>query len=1067
MPIKSNIYWRSLDELTRTPDLRAIPEREFADGANEFTDPVSRRHFTKIMSASFLLAGLGLTGCRRPEQKILPFAKQLENYVHGAFEYYATSIPTRSGAVPLLVRSNDGRPTKVEGNPEHPANKIEGGHKHGGTDHFAQASLLTLYDPDRALHFRRPEGQMTRETAYDFLAQLGNQYAAKGGKGLAFLVQRNASPSRARLIEVLRKKLPDAKWYVHEPVDFHIHQEAASMAFGQPVNPVWRLDQGQVILSLDCDFIGSEENTAGHCRDFARSRNPDRRDVSMNRLYAIEPMLTLTGCNADHRLRLAGSAVTAATAFLARKMANLDVKAEGLDEKTMQWLEKCAEDLLKLENKGSSLVLAGYSQPLSVHLLAWAMNSALGNIGKTVFLHETVAEYFGTLSELRESLKSGAVETLVIAGGNPAYDAPVDLDWVAAQRLAKTVVRWGYYEDETGLNCHYHFPATHYLESWGDARSYDGTLVSVQPLIAPLFDGITELEFFARIAGLDKPSPYEVVRETFRAFVPNSNFEEDWKKFLYNGFLDNTSPKTVTAQLNLLGILRNLRITPVPPLSKSELEVVFHRDYKLDDGRWNNNGWLQEMPDPISKLTWDNAAMLSPKTAQDLGLLSKDVQGSAELRNQIVRITVGDRTIEAPAWVQPGQADNVIALALGYGRTQTGRIGKDAGFNAYALRSSTAPYFASGAKLILTSKFQELACTQTHGSQEGRPMVREGNLNQYRDKPEFAKGQDWEKTPEGPTPMYPNPLDVNKSDRYQWGMSIDLNACVGCHACVLACQSENNIPIVGKLMVSKRRDMHWLRLDRYYAGTAENPQVVNQPMLCQHCEAAPCENVCPVNATVHDNEGLNLMVYNRCVGTRYCSNNCPWKVRRFNFFDYNRRPLGKDLYKSPLVTKTDGEWEFSRWMKDPARGSKAEDEWDLVRMAKNPNVTVRMRGVMEKCTFCVQRIEEAKIAQKVKARDSGDVLVPEGSFTTACAQACPADAIVFGNLLDPKSRVSQLKKHARDYTTLEFLNTRPRVTYLARIRNPNPEMPDYHELPLSIEKYEQVHHENPFEKSKE
>ncbi len=1066
-------YWRGLDQLAETPEFQEWVGREFGDGASELTDPVSRRHFVQIMSASLLLAGVGLTGCRRPEQKIVPFAKQPEDYVHGKPDFYATAMPTRSGAVPLLVRSNDGRPTKIEGNPEHPANALPGGRKHGATDHYAQASLLSLYDPDRAVRFAKGGRGIAREAAFDYLAQVAGSAKRNGGKGLAFLLQRNTSPSRARLVQAIRQAYPQAGWFVYEPVDFFIHQEAASVAVGKPVKPVFKLDQANVILSLDCDFIGSEEDTTRYCRDFARSRRADKPGDPMSRLYVVEPTMTLTGGNADHRLRIPAGSVLAATALLAQKLlgaqaggiAGLQQQAAGLTEKQALWITKCAEDIQKPENKGKSVVLAGYRQPLAVHLLAWAINSALGNVGNTVVLHETPEERFGSITELRDRLAEGAVETLVIAGGNPVYDAPSDLDWTNLQRKAKTILRWGYYEDdETGPVCDYHFPAAHYLESWGDARAYDGSIVPIQPLIAPLFGGITELEFLARLGGFDRTNPYEIAQETLKGFIGNANLEETWKKFLHDGYLPNSAPTPVQGQVNMAAIGQKLKLASTPPPSAQQLEVLFCRDYSLDDGRWNNNGWLQELPDPITKISWENAILVSPQTARDLGILSKDIKESSRIGGQVVRITLGQRTIEGPAWIQPGQADNVIVLPLGYGRQRTGRIGRESGFNAYALRTSNALHIASGANVTVTPKMVELTCTQSHGLQEGRPMVREANVAQYGHHPEFAKGLDWEEVPDA-RPLYQNPLDRAKSDRHQWAMSIDLQACVGCQACMVACQSENNVPIVGKMMVGKSREMHWLRIDRYYAGPMEDPQVVNQPMLCQHCESAPCENVCPVNATVHDSEGLNLMVYNRCVGTRYCSNNCPWKVRRFNFFDYTRRPLGKDLYKSPMTSTTDGEWELARWYKNPERGSRPEDEWELIKLIKNPDVTVRMRGVMEKCTFCVQRIEQAKIARKVKAGASGDVQVPDGTFTTACAQACPTEAIVFGNLLDPKSRVAQLKKHPRDYATLEFLQTRPRVTYLGKVRNPNPEMPDAYAMPLSMERYAEMHG-NPFEEHK-
>ena len=1056
-------YWRSLDELAETPEFRQWLEREFPAGASEWSDPVSRRHFVKIMSASFLLAGFGLAGagCRRPEQRILPFSTMPENYVHGVPQYYATAMPTRGSAIPLVVKSNDGRPTKVEGNSLHPDSN-------GGTDRFAQASILGLYDPDRTTRFAKGRAEETKaalfkgnvttpEAAFETLAGISKGAQGNGGQGLSFLLERNNSPSRNRLQRLIGEKFPQARWYVYEPVDLGIKRRAASLAFGRWVKPYYRFDAAKVIVSLDCDFLGSEENVHNHIRRFAQGRRLEKPDDGLNRLYAVESLMTLTGFNADHRLRLSSSAVIQVAGALAAQIlkpgdfAGLDTIGlpAGVEPK---WIPECAKDLLA--NRGQSLVVAGYRQPLAVHLLANAVNEALGNLGKTVLFHEVPEFKEGTILELARALKAGQVETLVVLGGNPVYNAPADLKWVAAQRQAKTIVRLGYYEDETFPHCDWHLPAAHYLESWGDALTSDGTLVPIQPLIAPLFGGLTELEVLARIGGLSPASPYEIVRETFAGIIGGGDSEAAWRKFLHDGFLANSAAKPVDVKLDAAAVSLAVSGAKVSSPTRERLEVVFHRDYSLDDGRYNNNGWLQEMPDPVTKMTWDNAVLISRKTAVELGVQNTDV----------VEIRLGNVTVSGPIWIQPGLADYSLGLALGYGRERTGRVGRGTGFNAYPLRTSDAENFAVGATLHKTGQKYPISVTQDHWSMEGRPIVREANLEQYRKHPDFARRMKLEEPPVV-APLYPNPFDeLKKKGLHQWGMSIDLNLCVGCSACMMACQSENNVPIVGKEQVQRGREMHWLRIDRYYAASPkkqdffqtfvsdqkeqfqswiDDPQVLTQPMLCQHCEAAPCENVCPVNATVHDQEGLNLMVYNRCVGTRYCSNNCPYKVRRFNYFDYNKRPLGPKLYLGPFAHRQD-------------------DEWDLLKMSKNPDVTVRMRGVMEKCTFCVQRIEQAKIAQKVRAGASGNVIVPTDTFTTACAQACPAGAIVFGNLNDPNSRVSKLKQQARDYTVLEFLLTKPRLTYLAKVRNPNPAMPDYAEMPLSLEQYEQKMG-NPFE----
>ncbi len=1077
-------YWRSLDQLAEKPEFRQWLEREFPSGASEFLDPVTRRHFVKIMSASFMLAGLGLasTGCRRPVEKLEPFGKQPQDYVYGVPQFFATAMPTRHGAIPLLAKSYEGRPIKVEGNPSHPDSN-------GGTDRWTQASILNLYDPDRSRVFVKGGNSALPDEAIAFLNDLSKKFAANQGAGLAFLLERNTSPSRVRLQKLISQKFSQAKWFVHEAIDTDVHRRAASAVFGSSVKPYYKYDAAKVIVSLDCDFIGAEEDAHRNIRGFVGGRRIETPESEMNRLYVVEALMSLTGMNADHRLRIPANAVAQVAEALAAAVTGGSASAvpAGVDPK---WISECAKDLAA--NKGKSLVVAGIGQPLAVHQLAQAINAALGNIGKTVVLHEVPDLKEGNLVDFA---KAGAFETLVILGENPAYGAPedVDADVKKALGVAKTVVRLGYYQDETfeaTKTAGWHLPLAHYLESWGDALSSDGTLVPVQPLIQPLFGGLTEIEVLARIAGADKTSPYDIVRETF-AGISGSNDEVSWRKFLYNGFLENSAAKSVSGSAK--------GATPsaakAVAVSKDNLEVVFYRDYKVDDGRYSNNGWMQELPDPVTKLVWDNTVLMSRKTASALGVKNSDV----------VEVKVGGRSVRGPVWVQPGMADFVLGLALGYGREWNGRIAYKVGFNAYALRTAENPGFATGATISKTGETYPLSTTQNHWSMEGRPIIREANLTDYKEKPEFVKNMNEEEPPGGAKPMYPNPFDTNTltgkpAGHHQWGMSIDLTACVGCSTCVVACQSENNIPIVGKDLVGRGREMHWLRIDRYYTAEAskhewtginlknqtfktddqqqfedwiDDAQVVTQPMLCQHCEAAPCESVCPVNATVHDQEGLNLMVYNRCVGTRYCSNNCPYKVRRFNFLDYNKRSLQE--LKGPFYPPFFAKGAFGKWLKDPqdpTAGMRPDDEWDLIKMIKNPDVTVRMRGVMEKCTFCVQRIQQAEIGQKVKARDTGDVLVPDGAeskdptaLKTACQQACPAGAIVFGNISDPESKVSKLKAQQRNYSVLDFLLTKPRTTYLAKLRNPNPQMPDYHK-PYSLSEFEN-RASNPFEEHHE
>jgi MoCo/4Fe-4S cofactor protein with predicted Tat translocation signal len=1045
-PVTGRRYWRSLDELADTPEFKEWLHREFPAGASQLEDGQNRRHFLKIMSASFAFAGIATLGggCRRPVENLEPFGKQPADYVFGSVQYFATAMPTRTGAIPLVVKSYEGRPVKIEGNALYP-----GGN--GGTDRYAQASLLDLYDPDRARSYTHEGKTVSRDEALAFLDQLSQKFSANGGAGLAFLAETSTSPSRARLQKSIADKYPQSKWFTVDAIDSGIHQRATTKAFGQPVRPIFNLDKARVILSLDSDFLGGEDEAFNYIRQFAAGR---KAGEGMNRLYAVESLFTLTGANADHRLRIpASQIVQVASEILAQVTGGANASTA--------WTVECAKDLVA--NNGNALVVAGQRQPLEVHLLANAINAALGAIGTTV----TLVPATQTIGASVKDFDASSTDTLVILGANPAYT----LNWTAKP---KTVVRLGYYVDETALLAvaDWNFPATHYLESWGDATTSDGTVVAIQPLIQPLFGGLMELEFLARIAGESQTSAHEIVKASL------GDSGENWKKFLYNGFAGSpASPisdaKLALASADLNQLAANAKITAP---SATGLEVVFFRDAKVDDGRYANNGWMQELPDPITKMTWDNAVLVSRKTARDLGVQNGDV----------VEISLNKSKITGPIWTQPGMADYSLGLALGYGREKAGRVGTGVGFNAYPIFNGK--YIESGATIGKTGQTYILACTQDHWSMEGRPAVREANLEEFSKEPNFAQENFHGVEPPIIQSLYPNPLDAaKKTALHQWGMTVDLNSCVGCGTCVVACQSENNIPIVGKDQVKRGREMHWMRIDRYYttdpkrkhnpsifdfnadqnqsdpkqqfAEWIDDVQAVNQPMLCQQCEAAPCESVCPVNATVHDEEGLNVMAYNRCIGTRYCSNNCPYKVRHFNFLDYNKRPLTElkgPMYSTTITHKTDGEWDLLRWLKEPNSGMRSEDEWDLIKLSKNPDVTVRMRGVMEKCTYCTQRIEQAKISQKVKAGASDDVRLSEAAGTipkTACQQACPAGAIVFGDVSDPDSSVSRQKLSPLNYSVLGDLLTKPRTTYLARVRNPNPAMPDYHD-PFSTEEFE-------------
>jgi MoCo/4Fe-4S cofactor protein with predicted Tat translocation signal len=972
-----------LDELAETPQFRQWVEREFPSGAGEMFDPVTRRHFVKIMSASFLLAGLGATGCRRPVENIYPFAKMPENYAHGVPQFFATAMPARREALPLVVKSSDGRPTKVEGNPDHPDSN-------GGTDAYAQASVLSLYDPDRAQRFAMNGSLSSKAAALDALTALAGSFG--NGEGVAFLMEQSSSPSRARMQQLIRQKHPNARWFVYEAVDMDAARHAATLAYGSPVTPYYNLEKAEKILALDCDFIGTEENAAIHIRRFAQGRHVAGKDDPMSRLYAVESLFTLTGLNADHRLRVAPSLMTAVVARMAlnilpsgdwdAKLKELSAPAQAFDG----WIVSCANDLKA--GGGKSLVMGGHRLPVAAHLLVLAMNEALGAVADhTLEFHQVPEATEEDIGELAKALNAVKITTLVILGGNPAYNAAADLNWPLAQAKAKTVVRLGYYEDETSWNPQSHagtqwdLPAAHYLESWGDALTANGTYVPVQPLIEPLFDGLTELEVLAILAGAEKTKPYEIVREIFR--VVGGPGENEWRKFLHDGYLEGSAavPASVEFKGKLIGPVLDLLKPGKGGPDAKKLDVVFHRDAKMDDGRHNNNGWLQELPDPITKLTWDNAILVSPRTAHELKLAPDEPRRNQMQRfyDQVVEIKLGERTVRGTVWVQPGMADYTVGLALGYGRERTGRIGRSAGYNAYRLRTTDAMHYASNAQLTLTGTTYQLSTTQSHWSMEGRAPVREANLADFRKTPDFAPKMDPEKPP-SVAPMYPNPFDAAKAKGlHQWGMAIDLNKCVGCSACMVACQSENNVPIVGKEMVARAARCTGFGLTviipawgRTFWRTAD-PQA-----WCSRCSASIAKR--PRARTSarsmppsHDEEGLNVMVYNRCVGTRYCSNNCPYKVRRFNFFDYNRRRWTSFTAARCFPTNwRDGKWELARWWENPDRGSLPEDEWRLVRLVKNPDVSVRMRGVMEKCTFCLQRLEQARRSPPRSRRATSD-----------------------------------------------------------------------------------------------
>lgn len=1066
-------YWRSLDELIENPEFKNFIEKEFPLGASELAG-VNRRHFIKIMAASFAAAGMGMAGCRRPIQHILPYSKQPENVIPGVPVYYASSHPSAKDNQPILVETHQHRPSKIEGNSKYSP--------YGGTtDIFTQASILDLYDPDRSTKSSKGTQSISQGMVYDLLQNIHAKFLSTEGQGLAFLANQSTSPTRARIVKEIKRIFPRSTWAEYEPVNFDNPEIAARRLFGRRLRPQYHFTKTKRILSLDSDFLNIEPGKLANSRDFAIKRRVknSKEATKMNRLYQVESNFSVTGAMADHRLRLSSGQIPAFTALLVIELLRqksiqsplseeLKKKASNLDTNP-HWIQECVTDLLA--HPGKSVVTAGSHQPVEVHELVYFINDLLDANGHTVTYLNIPNYSASTIQDLGVNLENGRIETLIIIGGNPVYNAPHDLNWLELQKSVNEVIRYGYFFDETSIEATYHISATHYLESWSDGRTFDGTIVPVQPMIRPLFEGMQELELLARLAGIKKADPYTLVKKTITDLSDEVDEERIFDRFLSNGFLKNSSFTNTPVSVNQSRIKRTITTGNFRPsnISSDHLEVRIIPSPRVWDGSYNNNGWLQECPEAMTKLTWDNAISISPRLAKDIGYNPeqnsfKQVASKKAATFKMGRevsplgeINIGETTIRGPIHIQPGLANYTVVVPLGYGRTKVGRIGKGTGFTAYPLVNSRSSGYILGANIHITNRSYILANTQEHWSMEGRAIVREANLEDYVKHPNFVDKMGLE--PHSP-PIYGNDSNLSLQKKvttqprgasayeipqfggdHQWGMSIDLNTCTGCSACIVACQSENNIPIVGKDQVTRGREMHWLRFDRYYSSgdvesnksdIPEDPQATIQPVMCMHCEMAPCEQVCPVNATVHDDEGLNVMSYNRCVGTRYCSNNCPYKVRRFNFFDWNKREIGS-FYKGPI-----------------GPGGMTE----LEKMQKNPDVSVRMRGVMEKCTYCQQRIQEAKINTKVKARDSNDIKVPDGMIKTACQQVCPTESIIFGDVSDPESKVSMTKTSDRDYSVLGYLNTRPRTTYLARLRNPNPLMPDYRNMPHSRMEYE-------------
>jgi len=976
-------FWRSLEELAGKPEFKEMMHREFPKGASEWLDAVSRRGFLKLMGSSLALAGM--TACtRQPLEPIVPYVRQPEDLVPGRPMFYATAFTLGGYATPLLVTSREFRPIKVEGNDRHPASQ-------GGTDVYAQASLLDMYDPDRSQNVLYLGDISTWGTMVGALQGPLSAQKTLGGAGIRVLSRNFSSPTLVDQMQQFQKAFPSAKWHFWEPVNRDNVYEGARMAFGQPVETTYDLSKADVIVSLDADFLSSGfPGMTRYARDFAARRDPDSE--KMARLYVIESTPSSTGAKADHRLPMQASEVESfARSLLGQLNAKpvLPVGASAHQQKTFMFADATGTDLTRA--RGASVIIPGEHQPPAVHALAHAINAALGNIGKTVFYSDPVPAFTGnhndSLKELVADMRAGKVDLLVILGCNPVYDAPADFDFADALKNTNIPLRvhLGLHNDETAELCHWHVNEAHYLEAWGDTRAYDGTVSIVQPLIAPLYNGKSVLEVTAFLAGQSQANGYEVVQNYWKAKHTGADFDMWWRKSVEQGFLDGKASQT--KQLSAKSGSPAATSSPAP--GNGEIEINFRHDPSIYDGQFANNGWLQECPKPMTKITWDNPLLMSPAMAGRLKIESMDM----------AKLELNGKSIDLPVWIQAGHPDNSVTVFLGYGRRRIGRVGNETGFDVYPFRYSATPWIASG-KVSKTSGHYILASTQGFQSMDTgdgeRPLLKTATLGEYKKEAEF----DAEK-PENNETLYP-PYDY-KDEPYAWGMAIDLNKCVGCNNCIVACQSENNIAVVGKEQVNRGRHMHWLRVDAYYQGDRENPKAYFQPVPCMQCENAPCELVCPVGATTHSTEGLNDMIYNRCVGTRYCSNNCPYKVRRFNFFLFQ-------------------DWETPQF-----------------KMARNPDVTVRSRGVMEKCTYCVQRISHHRIdAERATTGEEKKTIID--GLQTACQQSCPANAIVFGNINDPNSTVSKWKSKSRNYGLLDDLNTRPRTTYLAEIRNPNPEL---------------------------
>jgi len=964
-------YWRCLDELAQTPEFLKSLESEFPQSLmplSQSKDGETRRHFLQIMAASFVLAGLSGCGTQSAKQ-IVPYRQQPEDLIPGKPLFYATAVTLNGVASGVLVESNMGRPTKVEGNPDHPSSL-------GATDIFSQAAILSLYDPQRSQSVLNQNRISTWSDFTTALAPVLAEQESKQGAGLRVLTGAVTSPTFASQMQALAKKFPKFKWCQYEPISRDNSRAGAKLAFGEDVNCIYDFTKADMIVSFDADFL-TGVGSVRYAHDFTQKRTVRAGTTQMSRLYVLESTPSLTGAAADHKLPVSPVEIeTIAVRLVSGAGISLD-KEPGNAVSAIQekWLDILAKELDT--HRGSSLILAGESQPPFVHAAAHALNAHFGNAGKTVRytvpLEAGVEGQMQSMQELTAEMSKGDVTALLIIDTNPAYTAYADLKFAEAMAKVPFRAQMGLYKDETTNLCHWHIPQTHEFEAWSDARGHDGTVTILQPLIEPLYNGKSQHELLDWLLNREIHTSYSILRDFWQSRI-TGDFEKGWRRAIHDGIVaDSALPEKNPA-------IANKALAANPTKSEKENYLLFKPDPSVWDGRFANNGWLHELPNPLTKLTWENAILLSPALATKHGIRDGD---SIEVRTDAAKL-------EGVAMIAPGQEDNCIAMTLGYGRSLPNCIADGLGCNAYPHRTSAAPWHQPHVALRELGSHSTLATTQHHHSMEGRDPVRMATLKEFITDPHLGTEKEGEESS-----VYP----LHKYEGHAWGMTIDLNVCTGCSACVLACQSENNIPIVGKDEIQRGREMHWLRIDRYYKGGLENPETVFEPLACVHCEQAPCEPVCPVGATTHSGEGLNQMVYNRCVGTRYCSNNCPYKVRRFNFYQYS------------------------------------DIETPALQLMHNPDVTVRDRGVMEKCTYCVQRINAAKIEAEKESRP-----VKDGEIKTACQAACPASAIVFGDINDSQSAVATLRGQPHAFGLLSELGTRPRTTYLARLRNPHPEL---------------------------